>query len=75
MCIRDSCKAETGVSAPIGLVISGTVPSPAILGWLRPRILLPARLVSSAPAAQLRPVLLLSLIHIYSWSGADRDYA
>ena len=64
--LLEDCKAETGVSAPIGLVISGTVPSPAILGWLRPRILLPARLVSSAPAAQLRPVLLHELAH-FRW--------
>lgn len=64
--LLEDCKAETGVSAPIGLVISASVPSPAILGWLRPRILLPAHLVSSASGAQLRPVLLHELAH-FRW--------
>jgi beta-lactamase regulating signal transducer with metallopeptidase domain len=64
--LLEDCKAETGVTAPIGLVVSRSVPSPAILGWLRPRILLPAALAESASAAELRPILLHELAH-FRW--------
>ncbi len=64
--LLEDCKTETGVTAPIGLVVSNSVPSPAILGWLRPRILLPASLVASGPAAELRPILLHELAH-FRW--------
>lgn len=64
--LLEDCKAETGVTAPIGLVVSCSVPSPAILGWLRPRILLPESLVAHASTAQLRPILLHELAH-FRW--------
>jgi beta-lactamase regulating signal transducer with metallopeptidase domain len=64
--LLENCKMETGVTAPIGLVVSDSVQSPAILGWLRPRILLPASLVASAPPAELRPILLHELAH-FRW--------
>jgi beta-lactamase regulating signal transducer with metallopeptidase domain len=64
--LLEDCKAEAGVTAPMGLVISNSVPSPAILGWVRPRILLPASLAASAPSAQLRPILLHELAH-FRW--------
>ena len=63
--LLEDCKAETGVTVPIGLVVSGSVPSPAIMGWLRPRILIPASLATSAPA-DLRPILLHELAH-FRW--------
>ena len=64
--LLETCRRETGVTAPIGLVISRSVPSPAILGWLRPRILLPGALVSSTSVAELRPILLHELAH-FRW--------
>jgi beta-lactamase regulating signal transducer with metallopeptidase domain len=64
--LLEDCKAETGVTAPIGLVVSSSVPSPAILGWLRPRILLPESLVAAASTAELRPILLHELAH-FRW--------
>jgi beta-lactamase regulating signal transducer with metallopeptidase domain len=63
--LLEDCKAETGVTAPIGLVVSGSVPSPAIMGWLRPRILIPSSLAATAPA-DLRPILLHELAH-FRW--------
>lgn len=64
--LLEDCKVEAGVRAPIGLVASNSVSSPAIMGWLRPRILLPETLASSAPAAELRPILLHELAHFRS---------
>jgi beta-lactamase regulating signal transducer with metallopeptidase domain len=64
--LLENCKTETGVTAPIGLVISSSVASPAIMGWLRPRILLPAQLVAGSSTAELRPILLHELAH-FRW--------
>ena len=64
--LLEDCKQEAGVTAPIGLVVSASVPSPAILGWVRPRILLPADLVSALPRNTLRAVLLHELAH-FRW--------
>ncbi len=64
--LLEDCKAEAGVTAPIGLVISNSVSSPAILGWLHPRILLPASIAASLPVEKLRPILLHELAH-FRW--------
>ena len=59
----EDCKAEAGIDAPIGLIVSDAVDTPMILGWLRPRVLLPAGLVSSLSREQLRGVLFHELAH------------
>jgi beta-lactamase regulating signal transducer with metallopeptidase domain len=64
--LLEHCKETAGVTASIGLVVADTVASPAIMGWLRPRILLPASLVSVLPSEGLRAVLLHELAH-YRW--------
>ena len=61
--VLEDCKAEAGVSAPIALVVSDAVTTPVILGWLRPRILLPAALATSFSRDQLRAVLFHELAH------------
>jgi beta-lactamase regulating signal transducer with metallopeptidase domain len=61
--LLEDCKAAASVTAPIGLVLSDRVPAPAILGWLRPRILLPTALATTLPRPQLRAVLLHELAH------------
>lgn len=62
----EDCKAEAGVSAPIGLVVSGSARAPALMGWLRPRILLPADLAAGMSTHQLRAVLFHELAHFRS---------
>ena len=64
--LLEDCKASAGVTAPIGLVPTATVSTPVLLGWLRPRILLPQALVASIPREQLRAVLLHELAHFRS---------
>jgi hypothetical protein len=61
--ILEDCKSEAGLNAPIGLVVSAAVSAPMILGWVRPRILLPAPLAASLSRDQLRAVLFHELAH------------
>jgi beta-lactamase regulating signal transducer with metallopeptidase domain len=64
--LLEGCKSESGVTVPVGLVVSSSVPSPAIMGWLRPRILLPESVATGTPASELRPILLHELAHLRS---------
>ena len=67
LALLEDCKAQAGVTAPIGLVVSGAIASPVLLGWLRPRIiLLPAGLPTTLPREQLRGVLFHELAHFRS---------
>jgi beta-lactamase regulating signal transducer with metallopeptidase domain len=64
--LLEDCKQEAGITAPIGLVVSTQVSAPAILGWLRPRILLPRDLISSMSPLELRAILFHELAHFRS---------
>jgi beta-lactamase regulating signal transducer with metallopeptidase domain len=64
--LLEQCKAEAGVTAPIGIVVSSSISSPAILGWLRPRILLPRSVAAAASGSRLRAILLHELAH-FRW--------
>ncbi len=65
--LLEACKAEAGVTAPIGLVVANTIPSPAIMGWFRPRILLPDFIAKTFSASELRPIFLHELAHFRSF--------
>lgn len=62
--LLEDCKARAGVRMPIGLVLSDRVSVPSLLGWLRPRILLPSALMDSLPRDQQRAILLHELAHL-----------
>lgn len=64
--LLEDCKATAGVTAPIGLVVTSDVSTPALLGWLRPRILLPIDLIASIDREQLRGILFHELAHFRS---------
>ena len=64
--LLEDCKQDARITAPIGLVVSDHVSAPAILGWLRPRILLPEDLISSMSRSELRAVLFHELAHFRS---------
>jgi len=63
--LLEDCKARAGVTAPIGLVLAepGELPGPVLLGWLRPRILLPRDLAEALSREELEAVLLHELVH------------
>ena len=65
--VLEECQAKAGVVSRVGLVISERVPAPLLLGWLRPRILLPDALVASSSREQLRGVLFHELAHVRTW--------
>lgn len=62
--LLEDCKQRAGVTAPIGLIVSDQVGTPSLLGWFRPRILLPQSLVESLPRAQLQAILYHELAHL-----------
>jgi len=71
--LLEECKAAAGVTTQIGIVVSDDVPAPALFGWLRPRILLPASFVAAvreepegraSRREQLRGILLHELAHL-----------
>jgi beta-lactamase regulating signal transducer with metallopeptidase domain len=62
----EDCKRISGVTAPIGLVVSERVSTPALLGWLRPRILLPSGLAETLTTKQLSGIFLHELAH-FRW--------
>ncbi len=64
--LLEDAKARARVTAPIGLVVSDRIAAPALLGWLRPRILLPASLAADLPPDRIRAILLHELAHFRS---------
>jgi len=64
--LLEDCKHETKITAPIGLILSSQVSTPALLGWLRPRILLPKDLISSLSREELKSILHHELAHFRS---------
>lgn len=59
----EDCRALAGISAPVGAIVSERIATPALLGWLRPRLLLPSTMIRSAPPEQMRHILLHELAH------------
>lgn len=53
-----------GVSRPVRLMRSGLVKVPAVVGWLKPVLLLPASALSGLSPEQLRAVLAHELAHV-----------
>jgi beta-lactamase regulating signal transducer with metallopeptidase domain len=60
----EDCKAIMGVSTPVSLIETEAVKSPTLFGFVRPRLLLPAGLLSSFTREELRHVFLHELAHI-----------
>ena len=63
--LLEDAKITAGITAPIGLIVSDEIAAPALLGWLRPRILLPTHLTGGS-SNDLRAVLLHELAHFRS---------
>jgi beta-lactamase regulating signal transducer with metallopeptidase domain/HEAT repeat protein len=60
----DRLKAALQISRPVRLVKSVLVEVPAVVGWLRPVILLPAAALTGLAPAQLETILAHELAHI-----------
>lgn len=62
--VLEDCKQEMDIHIPINVVESPVVKSPALLGFVRPRLLLPERMIGSFGAAELRHVFRHELAHL-----------
>jgi beta-lactamase regulating signal transducer with metallopeptidase domain len=57
---------ELGIRQGVGLFVNrcDAIPAPAVIGVLRPRIILPHGIVDTWPARDIEPLLLHELVHI-----------
>ncbi|MCL5770281.1 MAG: M56 family metallopeptidase, partial [Planctomycetes bacterium] len=62
--LLEDCKQEMGVYAPLALIETDAAASPALYGFIRPRLLLPAGLTESFSLPELRHVFLHELGHV-----------
>ncbi|MFA6244217.1 MAG: M56 family metallopeptidase [Candidatus Hydrogenedentales bacterium] len=60
----EDCKQRMGVNTWLAVVVTPCVEGPALLGAIRPRLLLPPALLESAPSEHLRYVFLHELAHL-----------
>jgi uncharacterized protein (TIGR03435 family) len=57
-------KARVGVSRPVRLLISALAQAPAVVGWLRPVVLVPIGALAGLPSEQIEALLIHELAHI-----------
>jgi beta-lactamase regulating signal transducer with metallopeptidase domain len=62
--LLEDCKQEMGVRTPLSVVETGCVSSPSLLGFIRPRLLLPMGLLGRFSLSELRYVFLHELAHV-----------
>jgi uncharacterized protein (TIGR03435 family) len=60
----DRLKARLRVSRPVRLLVSSLVQTPAVVGWLRPVVLVPIGALAGLPPEQVEALLLHELAHI-----------
>ncbi|MGD8689855.1 MAG: M56 family metallopeptidase [Gammaproteobacteria bacterium] len=56
--------ARLGIARPVRIMLSRTIDGPAVLGWLRPLVLLPPAALAGLSVAQLELILLHELAHV-----------
>jgi uncharacterized protein (TIGR03435 family) len=57
-------KGRVGVTRPVRLLISALVQAPAVVGWLRPVVLVPIGALAGLPSEQVEALLTHELAHI-----------
>jgi bla regulator protein BlaR1 len=62
--LLQECKEVTGLRTPVAILESPHIKSPCLLGFLRPRLLLPAGLTGTFTREELRLVFLHELAHL-----------
>jgi uncharacterized protein (TIGR03435 family) len=60
----ESLATRIRVSRPVRLLVSSLVDVPAVVGWLRPIVLVPVGALAGLPAEQMEALLLHELAHI-----------
>ena len=62
--LLEDCKMEMGVQTIIGVVVSDKIKSPALFGFIRPRLLLPQGMLEAYGLEELRYVFIHELAHL-----------
>ena len=62
--LLEDCKAEMKVHTPIQLIITPQVASPVLLGFIRPRLLLPENVTASFSLRELHYIFLHEIAHV-----------
>ncbi len=57
-------KTRIGISRPVRLLVSALVQTPAVVGWLKPVVLLPVGALAGLPPEQIEALLIHELAHI-----------
>jgi uncharacterized protein (TIGR03435 family) len=60
----ETLKTRIRVSRPVRLLVSSLAQTPAVVGWLRPVVLVPVGALAGLPAEQVEALLLHELAHI-----------
>ena len=60
----DRLRTRIRVSRPVRLLVSALIETPAVVGWLRPVVLVPVGALSGFPPEQIEALLLHELAHI-----------
>lgn len=60
----EECKERMGVQTLVGLIPSARIKSPALFGFIRPRLLLPLEMLGEASREEMRYVFLHELAHL-----------
>lgn len=58
---------QFGLRRPVAILCSAAIATPALIGWLRPVIVLPVAMLSSFPMAQIEWLLAHELAHLRRW--------
>lgn len=62
--LLEDCKSQMGIRTILGIVTTDKVKSPALFGFVRPRLLLPEGMIETLDQQELRYVLLHELAHL-----------
>jgi len=62
--LLEDCKRQTGVETILGIIVTDKVKSPALFGFIRPRLLLPVGIIETHNFKELRHIFLHELSHL-----------
>ncbi len=62
--LLEDCKMEMGIQTVLGVVVSDKIKSPALFGFVRPRLLLPQGMLEAYGLEELRYVFIHELAHL-----------
>jgi len=60
----EKCKEQIGIQIIVGLIPSAQIKSPALFGFIRPRLLLPMEMIEEASQEEMRYIFLHELAHL-----------